>query len=123
MVDNIPQLKRRGFSVSLAQPLSRVHWQPAADVYRTQDGWLLKVELAGVAPGDVQIRTAGSRLIVAGNRRDVFATAGCCECRSLEIVYSSFERQFDFPENLQDARIETDHRDGILAIRVKTAGT
>ena len=26
-------------------------WCPAADVYRTADGWLVKVELAGVRPG------------------------------------------------------------------------
>jgi HSP20 family protein len=117
MVDNVPQLKRRGFSVSLAQ--SRVHWQPAADVYRTKDGWLIKIELAGVSPSEVQIRASGSRLIIAGQRRDAFATTGC-ECHSLEIVYSNFERCFDFPESIERARFSTECRDGILAVRVTT---
>src|SRR5262249_44515665 len=32
-------------------------WQPRADVYRMPDGWLVKLELAGVRPDDVQLAT------------------------------------------------------------------
>ena len=41
-------------------------WQPAADIYRTLSGWLLKFELAGVTRDDVAIAVCGPRLTVAG---------------------------------------------------------
>ncbi len=31
-------------------------WQPRVDVHRTQDGWLIKVELAGVRPDEIRSR-------------------------------------------------------------------
>ena len=34
-------------------------WLPAADVYETEDGWVVKVELAGVAAEDVEIEIQG----------------------------------------------------------------
>ena len=29
-------------------------WRPATDVYRTRDGWMVKFELAGVEPDDIE---------------------------------------------------------------------
>jgi len=41
-------------------------WCPPADIYRTTDGWLLKLELAGVRPEDIEVEAAGQRLRVDG---------------------------------------------------------
>ena len=30
-------------------------WNPAADVYRTRDGWTVKIDLAGVRPDEIEI--------------------------------------------------------------------
>ena len=35
-------------------------WYPAADVYQTEDGWLVKVELAGVSAEDLEIDVQGA---------------------------------------------------------------
>ena len=34
-------------------------WCPAADVYRTNDGWIVKVDLAGIRPADIEITIDG----------------------------------------------------------------
>ena len=51
-------------------PLQSIGWRPAADVYRVRDGWLVKFDLAGVRPEDVEVsreeREDGTRGIVAG---------------------------------------------------------
>ena len=46
------------------------HWRPPADVYRTARGWLVKLDLAGVRPGDLALAVRGRRLTVRGRRRD-----------------------------------------------------
>ncbi len=71
-------------------------WRPRADVYRTQDGWLVKVELAGVRLDEIRLVTDGPHLLVEGTRRDEH----CCQatgCHCMEIAYSSFQRAVELP--------------------------
>ena len=37
-------------------------WYPAADVYQTPDGWVVKVELAGVSAEEIVIEIKGNTL-------------------------------------------------------------
>ena len=53
------------FSSMAAKPAREITWQPATDVYRTPDGWLLKLELAGVKLEEVRISAAGSAITVS----------------------------------------------------------
>ena len=103
-----------------APPLARRCWRPSADCYHTSDGWLLKLELAGVRPEDVQVQHQGRWLIVAGCRRDIVTTSGA-RCQSLEISYDLFERRFEFPCDLADARITLEFQHGMLMVLVNRA--
>ena len=94
-------------------------WCPPADVYRTDDGWLLKIELAGVRPEDIQVQVGGQRLRVSGQRRDTSQALGC-RCQHMEIAYSHFERDFQLPSELDHDSITTDYRDGMLHIHIRT---
>ena len=101
-----------------AQRPSERHWTPAADVYRTRDGWLVKLDLAGVSPDEVEITVAGRVLSIAGIRRD----ANCSETvayHQIEITYSRFERTLRFPCEIEGARVERAYRDGLLIIRLR----
>ena len=44
-------------------------WYPAADVYRTGEGWVVKLELAGVAPDELEVEISGDTLRVARRGR------------------------------------------------------
>ncbi|HST53259.1 MAG TPA: Hsp20/alpha crystallin family protein [Pyrinomonadaceae bacterium] len=90
-------------------------WYPAADVYRTRDGWVVKLELAGVAPDELEIVIAGNTLRVAGCRRD----ETFCEtvsCHQLEITYSRFEKSIRFPCAIEGASVERRYKDGLLVL-------
>ncbi|HEV3236886.1 MAG TPA: Hsp20/alpha crystallin family protein [Gemmataceae bacterium] len=100
-----------------AKTVHDVYWQPAADVYRTTKGWLLKFDLAGVSAEDIDVSVEGSRLTVRGARRD-WRQDEICNCYLMEITYSHFERTIELPENIQSARIEATHREGMLLIRI-----
>lgn len=96
-------------------------WQPSADVYRTRDGWLLKFDLAGVRPEDVQVTVCGRRVSVSGVRRDLMVEEGC-SYYSMEISYNRFQRSLEIPADLERARITLEARDGLLLVRMITEG-
>lgn len=92
-------------------------WQPHADVYRTRDGWIIKFELAGVRPEEVQVAVHGNRLVLSGQRRDV-RLEQTQQSHSLEISYNRFERSIELPCQLESVHISTDYRDGMLIVRL-----
>jgi HSP20 family protein len=93
-------------------------WQPAADVYRTRDGWLVKFDLAGVRPDEVTISTSGKRLTIRGCRRDWFAESESHRHYHMEISYSCFERSLDLPHPLELCELSTEYRDGMLLVHI-----
>jgi HSP20 family protein len=93
-------------------------WYPAADVYSTPDGWIVKVELAGVSAEDLEIEIEGNILYVAGTRRDRTCRVGM-SYHQMEITYSRFEKTLSFPASIDGARVEHNYQDGLLLIYLR----
>jgi HSP20 family protein len=94
-------------------------WRPAADVYQTRRGWLVKLDLAGVRPEDVRVEVQGRQLRIRGSRRDCAIEEGC-QYYQMEIAYSSFERILEMPCDLEPTNVSTDYRDGMLLVLIRT---
>lgn len=92
---------------------------PPVDVYRARDRWLVKLDLAGVRPEDIEIRTCGPALTVTGIRRHLSVLEDG-EAYSMEIAYNRFERTIELPFDLDRARIRTDYRDGMVLVNILT---
>ena len=92
-------------------------WCPAADVYRTGNGWIVKVDLAGIEPADIQVTLDGPMLRISGSRRDGICGEGVSHYQ-LEITYSRFEKMIQFPRSIEHATIERDYQDGLLILRL-----
>ena len=92
-------------------------WCPAADVYRTHDGWIVKVDLAGIRADDVEIRISGPLLHITGLRRDSTCGEGISHYQ-LEITYSRFQKTIQFPRSIERASLGRDYRDGLLILRL-----
>jgi len=101
---------------SQRRPSGRL-WCPAADVYRAPDGWIVKIDLAGVHSEDVEISIEGPLLRVSGLRRDSFCGEGVSHYQ-LEITYSRFEKTIQFPRSIEHASLARDYRDGLLILRL-----
>ena len=95
-------------------------WYPAADVYQTPDGWVVKVELAGVSPEDIEIDIQGNVLYVAGCRKDRSCAAGV-SYQQMEITYSNFEKTLRFPSTIEGAVVEHEFENGLLIITLRKA--
>jgi HSP20 family protein len=102
----------------LSPALQKVtHWQPAVDVYRTEWGWVLKFELAGVRLEDIHVNVSRRTITVSGIRRD--HPEDGCSYYSMEISYTEFKRTVELPTDLEGARMRLDYRDGILSVRIQ----
>src|SRR3977135_755766 len=91
-------------------------WCPAADVYRTEDGWIVKVDLAGIRAADIEMTIDGPLLRISGSRRDGTCGEGVSHYQ-LEITYSRFEKMIQFPRSIAHATVERDYHDGLLILR------
>ena len=86
-------------------------WQPPTDVYETADAIVVRMELAGVRPEDIEVVLEDEQLlIVRGVRRDP-ATHGRLAYHQMEIHYGVFHRQVYIPRpvSVEQATARCDH--------------
>jgi HSP20 family protein len=93
-------------------------WNPAADVYRSSEGWIVKVDLAGVCMEELEIEIRESFLNIRGCRKDTHIREGFTY-HQMEITYSRFEKSIEFPAPIEGASIRQDYSDGFLIIDVR----
>ncbi len=97
---------------------AELSWHPLADIYRTREGWAIKVELAGVRQQDISITVEGTQLRISGIRHD-----WCCKegwsYYMMEIPYSRFERTIDLPCRLDCVDISVEYNEGLLLLFIK----
>jgi len=99
---------------------ARAHWVPNTDVYITDSGLVIKVELAGMRSDNLEITIEGNRLRISGNRPD-----GCrapkCSFLVMEINYGPFESMLDIPAGYDLGQAKAAYLNGFLRIDVPVA--
>ena len=92
-------------------------WNPAADVFRCEEGWVVKLDLAGVCSDELEIEIRDSMLRISGCRRDTLYREGFVY-QQMEITYSRFEKTIQFPGPIEGASLKHDYTDGFLIINL-----
>ena len=92
-------------------------WNPSADVYRSSEGWIVKLDLAGVSCDDLELELRDTLLTIRGCRRDTHYREGFVY-HQMEITYSRFEKTIQFPCPIEEASVAHDYRDGLLIINL-----
>ena len=90
---------------------------PPADVIETPDALVVRMELSGVAHGDVEVFVEGNTVVVTGEKR---RDASCVEASflCLERTFGKFHRAFEMAGCLNMARVAAVFKDGVLVIAV-----
>jgi HSP20 family protein len=98
----------------------KAHWVPNTDVYATDSGLVVKVELAGMRSDNLEITIEGNRLRISGNRPD-----GCrapkCSFLVMEINYGPFESVLELPVGYDLSLAKAAYLNGFLRIDVPLA--
>lgn len=89
----------------------RADWTPAADIYETESGYAIAIDLPGIARDAVEIDVDENRLVVKGNRVVE-------ESKRAERPRGKFLRSFSIPGSVDHAGIGAEYKDGVLKIRL-----
>jgi HSP20 family protein len=113
-LEHLEEQVRRGLDPWLESPAT---FRPAADLFETAQGLVLRLELAGVAASDVSLTLAGHELIIRG-RRQPPPPADIQRFIHLEMTFGPFTRRFALPIAVDPQRVEARYLDGILEVRL-----
>ncbi len=90
-------------------------WAPSVDVIETNDTVVVKAELPGMDPKDVDISVSGDTLTIKGEKKEEREEKGKTFYR-MERCYGSFCRSIDLPTSVEADRAKADYKNGILEI-------
>lgn len=90
-------------------------WAPAVDIYEHNSNIVLKAELPGVNPKEVDIRVENNVLTLHGERKFEGEVKRDSYHR-VERAYGTFSRSFTLPSVIDTERIQADYKDGILTV-------
>jgi HSP20 family protein len=101
-------------------PVVHGTWVPLADVFETGEGYVVEIELPGLARDDVEVQAQGDEVVVRGERRP--SSGGRPDSyHRLERRYGPFARGFRFAEEVDPDRISAEFEDGLLRLVVPKA--
>lgn len=92
-------------------------WVPNTDVYATDKGLVIKVELAGMRSENLEINVEGNRLRISGTRPDGCRSA-TCNFIVMEINYGAFETALELPPGYDLSKAKASYLNGFLRIDV-----
>jgi HSP20 family protein len=98
-------------------------WVPTTDIFAQGDRLVIRVELAGVDPADIDLRFANGVLTVSGNRTGEFGSGDETMFYVRERFYGEFRRSITLPEGTQRDQIQASFDDGLVEIVVEGACT
>lgn len=91
----------------------RADWTPAADIYETESGYLIALDLPGIKRDAVAIDIDDNRLLIKGTR-----VVDESKPRRSERPRGKFVRSFTVPVSVDQNKIDADYKDGVLQIRL-----
>lgn len=92
-------------------------FKPAVDIFEDDDAVLVRVELPGVRPEDVQIDATEHMLTVRGERRRESAARPGGYHR-IERAFGAFSRSFRLPDDVDGESAAAVMSDGVLTVRI-----
>ncbi len=90
-------------------------WAPAVDIYEHENNIVIKAELPGVDPKDVDIRLDNNVLTVKGERKLDHEVKKESYHR-VERSYGAFTRSFTLPTTVDPSGIKAEYKDGVLRV-------
>ena len=108
---------RRWPRASASEGRQAYDWAPVADVSETDSEYLIKAELPEVRKEDVNISLQDGVLTLTGERKQEKSTDNE-KVHRVERFYGSFARRFSLPDNVDEAGIRAESKDGVVLIHL-----
>ncbi len=92
----------------------KTNWYPAMDVVDDKDQLIVRLDVPGIDPKDVQVNLQNDVLTVTGTR--VAEIESEAKVLMREQVYGGFTRTFELPYRVQVDKVKAQVRNGVMTI-------
>lgn len=92
-------------------------WAPAIDAVETEAGYVVSIDLPGVAADKVEVNFEKNTLVVRGER-PAPVTEGTTRVFFTEREWGAFERFLRFPQHVEGDKITAAFTNGVLTVTV-----
>ena len=93
-------------------------WSPPTDMYETEAGFVVRVEIAGMREEDFDVAVENNVLLISGNRPDLNERRAY---HQMEIRFGRFEIAVDIPVPVEIESSVAEYKDGFLLIQLPKA--
>lgn len=93
---------------------------PAAELTETDEALLLKLEVPGMQPADLDIEATAKSVAISGERKSEVKSEDEGKTRT-EFRYGSFQRVIPLPARIQNTEVKAEYKDGILHLTLPKA--
>jgi HSP20 family protein len=106
--------------LTLGSISTAAHEFPPINVWTSEEGAIVRTEIAGVNPEDVDISLVNDTLTIKGERRPDSMEEGET-CHRQERGFGQFARTVKLPFSVEPDAVQADFRDGVLRIDLPRA--
>ena len=91
------------------------NWAPAVDIKEENERFVLKADIPGVAPSDIEVTMEDGVLTIKGERRHE-SEEDANGYKRIERSFGTFYRRFSLPDSANAERVTAKGKDGVLEI-------
>ncbi|GII59899.1 hypothetical protein Pth03_82880 [Planotetraspora thailandica] len=91
-------------------------WVPVAEIDESDEAYMIKLELPGVAPSDIEIGITDRELCITGEVHEEEGGGGALRVRMGRLHYHT-----SLPSDVNESNVEASLEDGVLTVRIPKA--
>jgi HSP20 family protein len=107
----------REFDQSFEAAARDASWTPAVDIHEEAERFLVRADLPGVKPTDIEV-TADKGVLTLRGERQIDKKEVDGHYSRVERVAGKFVRTFTLPDNVQTDAIKAQFKDGVLELTI-----
>jgi HSP20 family protein len=93
-------------------------WAPALDVSESDTAIIVRAEVPGVDPNEIDITVTGDRLTISGEKKETVEKKDR-DTFHRESRYGSFSRTLPLPAGVDPQQVTAEHANGVLTITLQ----
>lgn len=105
-----------GLVQPMVEPVAERPWVPIAEIDENDDAYMVKLELPGIAPADIEVGIRDRELCVSGETREEEEGSNALRVRAGRFHYHS-----SLPSDVDADNIEASLDEGVLTLRIPKA--
>lgn len=109
---------REPFGLGAEWPFGARECTPPIDLSETPEEIIVRSEIPGIDPNELEVTVSGGQLTLAGEKKDV-AAAGDRVFHQTESRFGHFRRTISLSQAVDPDQVQAEYANGVLTIRLK----